>query len=110
MLIRPAINAKFYWLIGLTVLNAAISAGYYLRIVGAMFLSSDDVPEESGQEAAAPTALPLPALVAIACAVVGTLVLGVIPAASDLFDDQVKAGTTVYAPVPYAPSPAHHGS
>ena len=46
-LIRPALDAGNYWLVALTMVNAAISAGYYLRIVGTMFLRSD-APAESG--------------------------------------------------------------
>ena len=37
-LIRPALDGRFYWLVVVTVVNAAISAAYYLRIVATMFL------------------------------------------------------------------------
>src|SRR5205823_11974115 len=44
-LIRPALHSHLYWLVVITMINAAISAAYYLRIVATMFLrggSRDD--------------------------------------------------------------------
>src|SRR6202034_1059131 len=40
-LILPAWKANLTWLVVLLVINAAISAGYYLRIVGSLFLASE---------------------------------------------------------------------
>lgn len=37
-LIQPALGAHYIWLAVIMVVNAAISAGYYLRIIGTMFL------------------------------------------------------------------------
>lgn len=37
-LVRPVLEARYYGLAIIMVLNAAVSAGYYLRIIGAMFL------------------------------------------------------------------------
>jgi len=46
-LIRPALDGRFYWLVVVTVVNAAVSAAYYLRIVATMFLRSDPVTAEA---------------------------------------------------------------
>ena len=48
MLIKPALHAHFYWLVGLTMLNAAISCAYYLRIVAALFLRPEPIEEAGG--------------------------------------------------------------
>jgi NADH-quinone oxidoreductase subunit N len=46
-LIKPALDGRFYWLVVVTVLNAAISAAYYLRIVATMFLRPDPATAEA---------------------------------------------------------------
>ena len=53
MLIR-AYDGGMIWLVVLTMINAAISAAYYLRIVAAMFLRplASDAPDEASHEAA----------------------------------------------------------
>jgi NADH-quinone oxidoreductase subunit N len=59
------------WLAIALVINAAISAFYYLRIVGTMFLKSEaPEAEEPGR-----VTIPAPIGVAIALSVIGTLVL-----------------------------------
>ena len=40
-LIKPALDSKLYGLVIITMINAAISAGYYLKIVGTMFLRAE---------------------------------------------------------------------
>jgi NADH-quinone oxidoreductase subunit N len=72
-LIRPALDAGNLWLVIILVTNAAISAGYYLRIVGAMFLRpSPDVPA-----AALPRQWPI--VTAVVLSVLGTLLIGTVP-------------------------------
>ena len=69
------------WLVVVTVVNAAISAGYYLPVVAAMWLK--DAPEAGeGDAAAAPADYrgPLATRVAVAVATVAILALGVLPA------------------------------
>ncbi len=72
-------------LVVLTVINAAISAGYYLRIVATMFLRPEPEPFHPVTRpapAAAPLgqpAMPMPIVASIALSVVGTLALGMIP-------------------------------
>jgi NADH-quinone oxidoreductase subunit N len=91
-LIRPALqsgNAWTYWLVIIMLINAAISAGYYLRIVGVMFLRPEPLPEpsESPASAAAPPALAI--FVAVVISTVGTLVFGVIFPATDVLHTTV---------------------
>jgi len=72
LLIKPALAGDFKWLAGITVLNAAISAAYYLRIVETMFLR--DPPTESNIES---PPRPFPIGLAIGLSVLGILLLGV---------------------------------
>jgi NADH-quinone oxidoreductase subunit N len=72
LLIKPALAGDFKWLAGITVLNAAISAAYYLRIVETMFLR--DPPTESNVES---MPRPFPIGLAIGLSVLGILLLGV---------------------------------
>ncbi len=57
-LVRPALESGYIWLAIIVVVNAAISAGYYLRIVGAMFLKEPrtDTGREIPGDAAANSA------------------------------------------------------
>jgi NADH-quinone oxidoreductase subunit N len=70
-LFSAAIDAHYYWLALIGVLNSAISLYYYLRLVVFMYLKK----ETSGSE---PTASPALAFT-LALAVVATLALGVYP-------------------------------
>jgi NADH-quinone oxidoreductase subunit N len=70
-LFSAAIDARYYWLAVIGVLNSAISLYYYLRIVVFMYLK----PGTGGAEPSASPALAF----AIGLAVVATLVLGVYP-------------------------------
>jgi NADH-quinone oxidoreductase subunit N len=72
-LFRAAVNADLAWLAVFGVLNSAISAYYYLRIVVRMYMS------ESVEEPAPAPINPLLG-VAVAVAAIGLLVLGVWPA------------------------------
>lgn len=60
-LVRPALEAGYIGLAITMVLNAALSAGYYLRIIGAMFL------KEPRTEAAAETSAQTPGAAGGAC-------------------------------------------
>jgi NADH-quinone oxidoreductase subunit N len=70
-LFSAAIDAHYYWLAVIGVLNSAISLYYYLRIVVFMYLKADT----SGSQ---PTTSPALAM-ALGVAVVATVVLGVYP-------------------------------
>src|SRR5499427_390686 len=70
-LFSAAIDARYYWLAFIGVLNSAISLYYYIRIVVFMYLKKETIGSEPRTS---------PALaVALAVAVVATLVLGVYP-------------------------------
>ncbi len=70
-LFSAAIDAHYYWLAVIGVLNSAISLYYYLRIVVFMYLKK----ETTGSEPVAGPALAL----ALGVAVIATLVIGVYP-------------------------------
>jgi NADH-quinone oxidoreductase subunit N len=106
MLIKPALHGQFYWLVVLTMINAAISAAYYLRIIGTLFLRPDPVEAAGLPAGAAPSSapavpafaarfhMPLPTLAAIVLSVLGTLLLGSVLPATDMLASQVRAGAT----------------
>ena len=95
-LIKPALDGRFYWLVVITVVNAAISAAYYLRIVATMFLRSDPVTAEAmesdisdaAEEGTAKESFPrrlFPIVAAVGLSVALTLLLGAFfPATSQL--------------------------
>jgi NADH-quinone oxidoreductase subunit N len=76
-LIRPAISAHLYWLVGILVANAAISAAYYLKIVATMFLRTEPVGPSSVQPSSSRIAQPLPVQLAVAASMFGVLCLGI---------------------------------
>jgi len=106
MLIRPALQSDrpmMTWLVVITMINAAISAAYYLRIVGTMFLrpepavpvASSDVSEPAGigtldyrqpgtEGARIAPRHPLPIMIAIMLSVGGTLMFGMLVPATEL--------------------------
>ncbi len=70
-LFSAAIDAHYYWLAVIGVLNSAISLYYYVRVVVFMYLKKETLGSEPA---------PTPALnFALAVAVAATLVLGVYP-------------------------------
>jgi NADH-quinone oxidoreductase subunit N len=70
-LFSAAIDAGYYWLAVIGVLNSAVSLYYYIRVVVFMYLKKETIGSE-------PRTSPALAL-ALAVAVVATLVLGVYP-------------------------------
>lgn len=78
-LIVPAWKAQLGGLVIITVINAAISAGYYLRIVGTMFLrpAATVIPAASATSQP-PRRAPLAIAVSITLAVLAVLALGII--------------------------------
>jgi NADH-quinone oxidoreductase subunit N len=108
MLIRSALDAKLLWLVIILVINAAVSAAYYLRIVTTMFLRPQAAGEESVPDA------PIgrrqwTVIAAVGLSVIGVLVLGTIPAATEKLTGAVH-GATEAGPVqtslaPNRPSP-----
>jgi NADH-quinone oxidoreductase subunit N len=88
-LFGAAIEAKYYWLAVIGVLNSAISLYYYIRIVVFMYLKKDTIGSE-------PKMTPSIAL-ALGVAVIATLVLGVYP--RFLFDVAAASARTLGAAV-----------
>ena len=100
-LIWPALQAatgplsqRMTWLVVLTVLNAAISAAYYLRIIATMFLRPEpapirmwpaEAPRAGSSTPGEPAALgrPWPVMAGIALSVVGTISFGIYFPAAD---------------------------
>jgi NADH-quinone oxidoreductase subunit N len=105
-LIKPALDGRFYWLVVITVVNAAISAAYYLRIVATMFLRSDPVTAEAmesdiadaADDATAKESFPrrvFPIVAAVGLSVALTLLLGAFfPATSQLSQYAQQAALT----------------
>jgi NADH-quinone oxidoreductase subunit N len=82
---NAAVQSDLVWLVIVGVLNTAVSAYYYLRIVGHMYFSP--APQEGDIR-------PDPLLgVAIASASLGVLVLGIVP--SPLIDAAQRAATAL---------------
>ena len=110
-LLQPALQAGLTWLAVATVINAAISAGYYLRIVMVMFMRPEvkleyfdpDVEEErefQEVEMHPEPSLrgPLPVMLAVVLSTVGTILMGaVFPLTQRLTDRVAQAQFT--APV-----------
>jgi NADH-quinone oxidoreductase subunit N len=90
LLIRPALGAQMYWLVVITVVNAAVSAGYYLRIVGTMFLRT----EPEGQTATARASLDMPIVTAVCLSAVATMLFGTIIPATQVLTNQTNAAAT----------------
>lgn len=98
-LIAPALESGLYWLVILTVINAAISAGYYLRIIAAMFLRPS--LEEAGAPEAprlARPAMALPVVLAVAISAFGALLFGTVLPATELLNNQTQAAIQLERP------------
>ncbi|HEV2295566.1 MAG TPA: NADH-quinone oxidoreductase subunit N [Tepidisphaeraceae bacterium] len=115
-LIRPALDAAhgedrtwMIWLVVITMINAAISAAYYLRIVATMFLRPE--PTDLAAESEPPTstgggetsgtgaalARPMPILIAIGLSVFGTLLFGALPPATQVLDLRASSAANIEA-------------
>lgn len=76
-LIKPALLSHNIALVIVLILNAAVSAAYYLRIVGNLFMRAPGYPDLDKHK------FPVPIAFAVILAVIGTLALGSIPQATD---------------------------
>ncbi len=79
-LIKPALDAGLNWLVIILVINAAISAAYYLRIVAAMFLRPEPTHATStgpATDALARLIHPAPVVIAVLLSVIATMVFGI---------------------------------
>jgi len=94
LLIRAAWDGGSHWLIGLViamVINSAISAAYYLKIVGSLFLRIE--PTSNYVETLPPTAdYPPPVLVAVIISVMAVLGVGIVwPVTQQIIDRAATA-------------------
>jgi NADH:ubiquinone oxidoreductase subunit 2 (subunit N) len=103
-LIAPAFKAGLNGLVIILVLNAAISAAYYLKIVAALFLRPEPPPTRFGAtpvKARQPIHYPIPVLVSIGVSMVGVLWLGIVlPATQRLTTRTMVASQMVRPPLP----------
>lgn len=115
LIIKPALAAAvgsagespyrsaMVWLVVITMVNAAISAAYYLRIVATMFLRSEESLSAAPSPFVPPRAVPI--TVAVVLSVFGTLLFGTIPPATELLAARAKSAVTVDdLPVRIAPT------
>jgi NADH-quinone oxidoreductase subunit N len=88
----PAGHANLIWLSIILWSNAAISAGYYLRIIAVMFLRPEPTHLMPGASTATPMRLvhPPTVVIAVLLSVVITLLLGSVPAAYTLLSNRVQ--------------------
>ena len=85
MVFRAALNAKFYALVVIAVLNTAVSAYYYLRLIIVMFF------RERTTEWSAPR-IPLSLTIALLITILGVFYLGLFP---DRIMEALRAGRAV---------------
>ncbi len=94
-LIRPAAQmAETHWPRRITMCNAAISAGYYLRIVSAMFLRTEVAPRAI-PASSPPPIVSLPVTLAIALSVAGTILFGTVLPATTMLTNHVAQSTDI---------------
>jgi NADH-quinone oxidoreductase subunit N len=101
LIAKPLLDAGLIWLLVALMVNAAVSAAYYLRLPAAMFFR----PLPEGMNQASPLRSLAPSLVAVVCAV-GTVVLGVVmPATSALSRSAGVAGGEKFPAVRLSDNP-----
>jgi NADH-quinone oxidoreductase subunit N len=84
-LIRPALQAGLVWLVIVTMVNAAISAAYYLRIVATLFLRPEPTSTLAGNATdPAPLRRQFAVQLGVIISVLGTLLFGSLPPATQI--------------------------
>jgi NADH-quinone oxidoreductase subunit N len=107
-LIRPLLAAEWYGLAIIMVLNAAISAGYYLRIIGAMFLRSPETHEAptacaatAGSDSCGRTCMKtVPVMVAVIVSAAGSILLGTLMPTTAALSTSAQQATDLATPAP----------
>lgn len=100
-LIVPALRGGMVPLVIILVVNAAISAAYYLRIVATMFLRPAPAAEQEGAVMIAPAtgqSRQYTVLAAVIASVLATLVFGAVPQATELLFDEAWGAAKVQMP------------
>jgi NADH-quinone oxidoreductase subunit N len=97
LIIKPALAAGLYWLVIAIVVNAAISAAYYLRIVGAMYLRPEPEPGPFEQPAMPIDQVPasVATLIAVVLSSAGVLLLGIVLPATQMLTTHAQEGTQI---------------
>jgi hypothetical protein len=92
-LIKPALDSRLYWLVIATMVNAAVSAAYYLRIVATMFLRpAPDSEKAPADPSGSSSNWMSPVGLAVMLSVAATLLFGtILPAANRLSDGARQA-------------------
>jgi NADH-quinone oxidoreductase subunit N len=109
LLIYPALRAGLGWLVVALVVNSAVSAAYYLRIIAALFLRPPAVAAGSTEPAEAKW--PMPIMTAVFASVVGVLILGAAIPCIERMIVRVQTATDldVVPPTPATPTFASLG-
>jgi NADH-quinone oxidoreductase subunit N len=95
--VRPAMA----WLAAIVMVNAAISAAYYLRIVATMFLRTEDPHHPGVHPVQSHFARPaLPILIAVILSVGGTLLFGMVPSATELLGTRTLNASSLEGNIP----------
>jgi len=84
------VRTRMIWLVVLLVINAAISAAYYLKIIATMFLRPEPAPFAPTKTPVVepePIGRPWPVMAGITLSVIGTIVFGIyLPATNRLWE------------------------
>jgi NADH-quinone oxidoreductase subunit N len=108
-LIVPALRGGMTMLVIILVINAAISAAYYLRIVAALFLRPAPAAEQEGAvmiTAPVGQSKQVSVWMAVVGSVLATLILGSVPQLTDLLLDQATTAARFEAPATQPSGPA----
>ncbi len=107
-LIVPALRGGMTILVVVLVLNAAISAAYYLRIVASMFLRPAPSAEQEGALIISAPIAPVrhPVLLAVRASVLLTLLFGTVPQATELLFKQAQDAARLTEPTTQPAEPA----
>lgn len=92
LIIRPALSAGLYGLVIFVVLNAAVSAAYYLRIVAAMYLRPEPEPAYGQRLHIDHPPASVATLLAVVISSVAVLLLGIILPATQSLTSQAQQG------------------
>jgi hypothetical protein len=79
-----------------------MSAGYYLKIIGTLFIPAEHVTHHHELDPVVPHGL-FPILLAVALSAAATLVFGALPQGSQLLSNRVDAATRLDAQFRYTP-------
>lgn len=92
----PSVSSAMTWLIIITMINAAISAAYYLKIVATMFLRTEDSAQPAARPPLAVFSRPaFPIMAAVLLSVIGTLLFGTVTPATDILGSSVVTASQI---------------